>query len=115
MSVEMIAYCGLDCSECPAYIAKRTEDKELRARTAAKWSSPSFPVAPEDISCDGCKVEDGHRFKWCESCDIRNCASERQVRTCAHCPDYTCGKLQKLFETIGGEARDRLQNIRNSI
>jgi len=31
---KIIAFCGLACDECAAYIAKRTDDNELRARIA---------------------------------------------------------------------------------
>ncbi len=111
----MIAYCGLNCSECPAYIAKRTDDDELRAKTAAKWSGPEFPVSPEDINCDGCKTENGAQYKWCGSCQVRSCAEQRGVKTCAHCDDYNCEKLQGLLGLIGEEAKNRLDEIHGSL
>ena len=30
----MIAYCGIDCSKCDAYIATITNDSELKTKTA---------------------------------------------------------------------------------
>ncbi|HQJ56387.1 MAG TPA: DUF3795 domain-containing protein [Caldisericia bacterium] len=35
---KMMAYCGFDCTKCPAYIAKKENDDELRIRTAKEWS-----------------------------------------------------------------------------
>lgn len=115
MTDEMTAYCGLNCNTCPAYIAKRTDDEELRNKTAAKWSTPDFPVTPEDINCDGCKTLEGTKYRWCESCEILKCAEERGVQTCAHCEDYSCEKLQKLLQMIGEEAQQRLDSIRSSL
>jgi len=38
MSDEMLAYCGLVCTDCNAYIAKQNDDDELRRKTAEEWS-----------------------------------------------------------------------------
>ncbi len=40
----LISFCGINCLDCPAYIAKRTDDMELRAKTAKAWSGPEFSV-----------------------------------------------------------------------
>ena len=32
-----VGACGLDCAECPAYIAYCTDDRKLRQETAAQW------------------------------------------------------------------------------
>jgi len=32
----MIAFCGLNCSECPAYLATKTGDDKKRIETAKK-------------------------------------------------------------------------------
>jgi len=57
---EMIACCGLVCTECPAYIATRNGDDELRKKTAADWSKfYGHEIKPEDITCEGCQSESG--------------------------------------------------------
>ena len=35
---KMIAYCGLDCEKCDAYIATVRDDQALREKTAKAWS-----------------------------------------------------------------------------
>ena len=35
---KMIAYCGLDCEKCDAYIATINDDQQLREKTARAWS-----------------------------------------------------------------------------
>jgi len=32
-----LAYCGLNCAECPVFIATITNDTELKQRTADEW------------------------------------------------------------------------------
>ena len=34
----MIAYCGLDCSKCGAFLATQANDDALRAKTSEEWS-----------------------------------------------------------------------------
>ena len=115
MSDRMVAYCGLVCTDCYAYVAKRTDDDDLRAKAAKAWSTPDRPFSPEDINCDGCKSETGERFKYCAVCGVRACASERGVETCAHCDDFGCGALETVLKMVGEEVRESLNEIRASL
>ena len=112
MSEKLTAYCGLVCTEWPAYIAKRTGDDALRAKTAKRWSDPGFSVTAEEVSCDGCAVPEGVRFKYCDACGVRSCASARGVATCADCEDYACETLEGLIAMIGPEIRTALDALR---
>lgn len=109
---EMIAYCGLNCTGCPAFIATRNDDDEERKRVAAMWSKQfGAEIAPGDINCDGCLVTDGRHIGYCSTCEIRKCGQERAVVNCADCGDYACEKLEKFFK-MAPEARKRLEGIR---
>ncbi|TXT57798.1 MAG: hypothetical protein BAJATHORv1_10505 [Candidatus Thorarchaeota archaeon] len=112
--MDMLAYCGLDCKECPAYRAKRSEDKYLQEKTAKEWSTAEWTVEPEEVSCDGCK-SDGDLFKHCAVCRVKSCAKTRNVTTCAHCEDYKCDKLETLLDVLGKNARTRLDKIRSTL
>jgi hypothetical protein len=93
----MIAYCGLSCSECPAFIATRSDDDSLRVKCAAKWRATyKSEVKPENINCDGCK-SDGIKFIMCNSCGVRKCASQKGLDNCAVCEDYACTTLQQMW------------------
>jgi hypothetical protein len=115
MEGKMIAYCGIDCCQCPAYIATKNDDDNIRRETVEKWNTPEYPIKIEDLNCDGCKAASGVYFRWCTKCEIRTCGMDREVETCAHCDDYTCGKLEKMFEMVGEGARKVLDDIRNSL
>ncbi|UCE10117.1 MAG: DUF3795 domain-containing protein [Candidatus Thorarchaeota archaeon] len=111
MSAKLIAYCGLDCAECPARIALETDDNSIREQTVDKWNSPEFPVSVDDVNCTYCTSPDGPHFKWCADCPLRSCGSERGVETCAHCGDFPCDKVHS-----SGEANlKRLQKIHASL
>jgi hypothetical protein len=107
------AFCGLDCAVCPAHLAWKTNDDELRVKQAAKWGSPDYPLTAEEINCVGCKANAKPRFKFCEECAVRTCASTHGVQTCAHCEDYACDTLEGWLKQAGAEARQRLETIRS--
>ena len=85
---DMIAFCGLDCEKCDAYIATINDDQALRAKTAKLWAELNqVPILPEHINCEGCRA-DGRKTVYCESlCAIRQCAVKKGVTTCGDCPE----------------------------
>jgi hypothetical protein len=109
----MIAYCGLDCSKCGAFLATQSNDDALRAKTAEEWSKAyGVDIKPEKINCTGCQ-SDGVKFDYCENtCEIRKCAHERKVGTCADCGDYACEKLGEFFK-MAPNAKESLDSLRS--
>lgn len=85
---DMIAYCGLDCEKCDAYIATINNDQTLREKTAKLWARlNNAPILPEHINCQGCRIE-GIKTVFCDNlCGIRKCALKKGVVTCGDCVD----------------------------
>ena len=88
MMRDMIAYCGLNCETCDAYLATINNDQALREKTAKLWAElNNAPILPKHINCQGCRV-DGVKTVYCENlCKIRQCALKRGVTTCGDCPE----------------------------
>lgn len=108
---EMIAYCGLDCLQCGALIATRTNDDVKRAEVAALWREEfGADITAEDINCDGCLSEDGLLYQHCQVCEIRTCGLQKGVVNCAHCNEYPCAKLADFLAAVP-EAKTRLDAI----
>ena len=109
---KMIAYCGLICTECPAYLATQANDRAELERVAALWreeyNAPHITV--ESVICDGCIVDGRKCGHWFE-CEIRACAMERGVINCAYCADYGCQIIEGFFGFVP-EARATLDGIR---
>jgi hypothetical protein len=109
----MIAYCGLVCTDCPAYIATRADDRAALERVAAQWreefNAPNITV--ESVLCDGCLGATGHKCGHCAECEIRACAMGRGVANCAYCADYGCQIIEGFFGFVP-DARARLDSIR---
>lgn len=108
---KMMAYCGLLCSECPAYIATVNNDAVLREKTAAEWSKNfKADIKADDINCLGCKSQ-GTVFSHCNICEIRACSKDNQLNNCAECVNYGCGKLETVLQYVP-EARERLEKLK---
>lgn len=113
---KMIAFCGIVCTDCPAYIATLNNDDELREETAKKWSSDEYPIKKEDINCDGCPVVGKRVMDFILSCKVRKCGLEKGVENCAYCDEYHCEKLEKQWEHLNlPEAKKLLDEIRSTL
>ena len=107
-----MAYCGLVCSDCGAFIATLENDDAKRRQVADAWSKMfGREFKPQDINCDGCLTRDGRHIDYCNICEIRKCGIERGVENCAYCVDYGCEKLSKFVENVP-EAKKTLEEIR---
>jgi hypothetical protein len=112
----IIAYCGLDCSDCDAYVATQSNDLEALERLAqrARDEFGLEDATPETTMCDGCLTESGRQIGSCATCEIRACAVARGMPNCARCADYPCDKLAS-FLAHETEARSLLDEIRASL
>jgi hypothetical protein len=113
---KMIVFCGLDCVQCPAYIATQSGDPAALEKTAAMWreqfNSPDITAA--SIVCDGCAAQ-GRLSGYGATCQIRACALERGLETCAPCVDYDgCDKLG-AFHVHAPEAKATLDGIQATL
>jgi hypothetical protein len=119
----MIAFCGVICTDCPAYLATQLDDYDALEQVLAHWredfNAPHITV--EDIVCDGCLTRDGRLNGYCQHCRVRPCGMARSVPNCAYCDKYVCDELERLLglcdkvEGIFGfvrQARATLDGIR---
>lgn len=96
---DMIACCGLTCSECPTFLATKNDDDVARQRTAAFYAERfGFNLKPEEINCDGCLSQGGKLIAYCQSCEIRKCCRDKSLDNCAMCAEQPCEMLTKFHE-----------------
>ena len=92
----MIAYCGLNCAKCPAYIATQADDDRMRADCAQFFNQKyKMNVKPESVNCDGCRSD--RTLYFCTTCNVRKCAREKKLDSCALCSDFICSKVEELM------------------
>jgi hypothetical protein len=77
---KIIAYCGLVCSDCDAYLATQAGEQEALEGVAAKWRVEYHApgITAESVLCDGCLTDLGHKCGHCGECDIRACGMESE-------------------------------------
>ncbi len=115
----MIAYCGLDCGGCPIHLATLEQDRSKRQGMRLEIvricsQQYGMDLLPKDVTdCEGCRSQKGNLFSGCARCEIRRCAIEKKLMSCAFCSEYACQKLLKHFET-DPSARTRLENLRTT-
>ena len=85
---QMTAPCGLDCFNCPMYLAK--ENEKLRAAISRNLGIPM-----ERATCDGCRNEKGTiAFQnRTEPCNAYRCIEEKGYDFCCECSDFPCDYL----------------------
>ena len=113
----MIAFCGLDCAACEAYLATQANDEAAKERIAAKWRQEfnAPDITAVHVTCDGCLAFNGRLGGYCTMCPIRACGVERKVTNCAYCADYAaCDKLAGFFAQAPA-AKMALEEIRRTL
>ncbi|MBN1661016.1 MAG: DUF3795 domain-containing protein [Anaerolineae bacterium] len=119
----MIAYCGLSCGECPAYVATQAGDMDALEKVLVRWSTEfNAPhISMQDMLCDGCTAQDSRLNGYCRQCKIRACAVERRLESCAACDEYACATLARIlarcealpeYWAYAWHARKNLEGIR---
>ena len=112
---KIVAYCGLICTDCTAYIATQNDDDDMRKATAEKWAVEyNHPFKPEDINCVGCIPVDGKHVGQCYVCEVRKCGQEKGVTNCAYCEEYICEELGRYFE-MAPIMKANLEEIRKGL
>ena len=84
-----LAYCGLNCEECPAYQATVASDTSHQIWLASEYSSPAQLYGPLDMVCFGCHSQ-RYVSRMCRTCEVRRCAMAQVEHTCAECGRFPC-------------------------
>ena len=106
---DLIAFCGLNCEKCDAFIATKNNDNALREKTAKLWSELNqIEILPEQINCEGCRC-DGKKTVFCDKlCQIRQCAMKKGFETCGDCSELdNC----KTVAMVVGNNPEALENL----
>ena len=109
-----MAFCGIDCLECLAYIASQNDDTTALKDIALRWGQHDKQTySVEDIRCYGCRSTVLNRH--CYVCAIRDCSMEKGLRNCGECSEFICSKLREEWATWHDadpdQARRNLENV----
>ena len=92
----MTAPCGLDCFNCPVYLANNNEN--LRKSIAKSRNIPE-----ERAVCSGCRNNGGKIpfVGMSEPCKVYNCVSMRGIDFCSDCENFPCDNLHPYADRAG--------------
>jgi hypothetical protein len=112
---QIIGYCGIVCSDCPAFIATQNNDAAARIKTAEEWSKQfNDDIKPENINCEGCHAKSGVLFNHCNVCEIRNCGLSKNITSCAVCKSFSCQKLDDFHKMVP-DAKKILDHLKSHL
>ncbi len=98
---KMIAYCGLDCSACPALFASKRLSMDERQKVADQWAKEfGAQITAAQVDCVGCTAREGVHVGHCSVCEMRQCGLAKGLTTCAECAEFACAKLEGFFKAV---------------
>ncbi|MFA5415597.1 MAG: DUF3795 domain-containing protein [Methanoregula sp.] len=94
---EMTAPCGLDCFNCPCYLAN--DNDVIRKQIALQLKERGLPS--DKVTCRGCRKENGIcplGGMRTEPCKAYKCVSSKGIESCADCSDFPCDNLHPFAD-----------------
>jgi hypothetical protein len=84
----MTSPCGLDCFNCPVYLAN--DNEKIRQSIAQR-----FGIPVEQAACRGCRNENGtiRCIGMTEPCNVYRCISGKSIDFCSDCGEFPCDHL----------------------
>lgn len=116
--IELLSFCGLDCTACDVYqytiTGKVADFEKMYAswnETAKKhWGMTSLD--PKQLHCKGCRYEGEDKFHSPSLCPIRACAKRKRLNSCGLCRDVDkCNPIRGLFNDCP-EAKVHIDKIK---
>jgi predicted RNA-binding Zn-ribbon protein involved in translation (DUF1610 family) len=103
--VHLAAACGTYCGACPAYLAKHSEDEQIKTKLQKRSSSGPAKamkgIPPSNwmdgLLCDGC-LSGGMLAAHCKTCNIRlHAANKQNDSRCSDCEELPCYRITNLM------------------
>lgn len=101
----LVAAYGIYCGHCGDYLAHVNDDEDLRKKVAAEICQQlNIDVTPEQVGCLGCWGEIHTQWAASLGCQVRRCAEQRGLLSCALCDEFPCEELDRQ---IGQDSQSR--------
>jgi hypothetical protein len=102
---KLLARCGLYCAECSFKTAYDEKDEK-------HLDSIPYPLNRKNIEeydCNGCKSDKC----ICGICNIKPCAIEKNIESCAECGSFPCDKISQFGNDGIPQHKDAFENPEN--
>ncbi len=104
-----LSFCGLNCVKCDIFLSSHGDEK--LQEELVKWFKENVDSTIEHVNCEKCRSPIGEC--WSSDCELRSCATKRNVNYCFECPDFVCDKLDKFANDGYGHHKRTVENMRD--
>ena len=110
MRDEMLAPCGLICTDCSIY--KAATNKAAAEELAEQWRIAGHKNAASDwFKCRGCFGDD--KLIWSDDCRIRKCCLKiKRLDNCSLCDEFPCEIIIKFENDPFPHHKEAVANLR---
>ncbi|MCP4762966.1 MAG: DUF3795 domain-containing protein [archaeon] len=105
--INLVGYCGNNCSKCNVYQASITSDNKIKKKKIEEIEFlKGGKIDPDQLFCLGCRHPDSKHRKYLNiECNILKCAKEKEQITCGHCSFYPCNKTLTHFSKFSAKPK----------
>ncbi len=108
--MEILAYCGIYCNECPIYISTKKQNKIDCSLEKKKGAVLTGLFTAGEANCYGCSSFRSDANDLCARCEVRRCAQNKGIENCGLCNEYPCDLVEQSIST-SLKNRKRLDEI----
>jgi hypothetical protein len=101
---KFLAYCGLYCRQCSFKAAH--DEQDARHLESIPYKFIQRPLS--DYNCEGCKG-----FCICGPCKIKECASSKNIDSCADCAVFPCRYTESFANDGMPHHKSAVENLYN--
>jgi hypothetical protein len=101
--LKMTAPCGLDCFNCPFFLAH----KEPEAMSQVQQWSKELHIPMDIMFCRGCRNHNGqiplqkHLSGEAHRCAAYECSQDKELDFCGECEQFPCDNLHPYADKAG--------------
>lgn len=115
--LQLVGFCGNNCTKCDLYkITVKNDKKALKNLIEETEFFTGKKIKAEDICCYGCRdPKSKHRQHLDIVCIIHECATKKDVISCAHCSFFPCTKFRSQTSKFSVKPAKATRKVRKKL
>lgn len=110
LNVEKLAYCGIYCELCSFKAA--WEEQSVKHLEAVPFKLSKVTQEGQiDLSVFNCECCKGYCI--CGPCHIKDCASRKEIQSCADCNEFPCEHIEHFANDGMPHHRTAIKNLKS--
>lgn len=101
-----LAYCGIYCPQCSFRVVYETQNREHVLSMPSRYDRlKDSPM--DEYACECCKGDN-----ICGPCEMRDCAADKKIDSCAECAEFPCERIVDFDEDDSPHHSTAVENLR---